>query len=355
MFAQLICTGGVIACWDDKERLFFALGTKVTERLLPSIRILIADDYADWRRQVRLLLQARPEWQVIAEASDGSEAVQKVKELKPDLILLDIGLPKLNGIEAASRIRKLSPGSKIVFLSQNNDRDFVRAALSTGVLGYVHKTDAAGELLSAVDAVLRGEQFVSSILKDHEFTATLAAKPANRHEVLFYSDDAVLLDSFARFIADALRSGNVAIVVLTESHRDGIAMRLKAQGLDVDAATQQGTYIQLDVAKMLSKFMVNDMPDSARFFEAALGLIQSASKVARGEHSRLVACGEGVAFLWAEGKADAAIRLEQLWDEVATTFQVEILCGYALSSFHGEEDEKVFQSICAQHSAVHSH
>ena len=111
------------------------------------------------------MLQARPDWQVIAEASDGSEAVQKVEELKPDLMLLDIALPKLNGIEVNKRIRRLSPSSKVVFLSQNNDPDFVRAALSTGALGYVCKADAEGELLPAMDAVLRGKQFVSGSLK----------------------------------------------------------------------------------------------------------------------------------------------------------------------------------------------
>ena len=142
------------------------------EQPLSSIRILIADDYEDWRRQVRLLLQVRPEWQVIAEAADGSEAIQKAEELKPDLILLDIGLPKLNGIEAARRIRQLSPSSKIIFLSQNNDLDIVQAALSTGAQGYVYKTDAQSELLPAIDAVLRGKQFVSSSLKGHEFTDT---------------------------------------------------------------------------------------------------------------------------------------------------------------------------------------
>jgi DNA-binding NarL/FixJ family response regulator len=109
-----------------------------------------------------LLLQARPEWQVIAEASDGLEAVEKGQDLKPDIILLDIGLPKLNGIEAARRIRQRSPGSKIIFLSQNNNLDIVRAALDTGALGYVRKTDVKRELLPAVDAVLRGEQFISS-------------------------------------------------------------------------------------------------------------------------------------------------------------------------------------------------
>src|SRR6202161_4313689 len=107
--------------------------------LSTSIRILLADDFKDWRRYARLLIKARPEWQVIAEASEGSEAVQKAGELKPDLILLDIGLPKLNGIEAARQMRQLSPNSKIVFLSMDNSPDTVQVALGTGALCYVYK------------------------------------------------------------------------------------------------------------------------------------------------------------------------------------------------------------------------
>ena len=321
---------------------------------MSSIRILITDDYADWRRLVRSVLQARPEWQVISEASDGLEAVEKAQGLKPDLILLDIGLPKLNGIEAARQIRQLSPSSKIIFLSQNNDLDIVRAALSTGAHGYVRKTDVKRELLPAMDAVLRGEQFVSSSLKGREVTDASVEKAPHRHEVQFYSDDALLLDTFARFIAVALKSGRSAIVVITELHQDGIVSRLKEQGLDVGAATQQGTYIQLDVNKTLSTFMVNDMPDPTRFFPVVGGVIEAAAKAARQQHHGVVACGECSPLLWAEGKADAAIRVEQLWDEVGKTFGVDILCGYALSSFHGEEHEHVFQSICTEHSAVYS-
>jgi DNA-binding NarL/FixJ family response regulator len=130
------------------------------DALLP--RILVADDYEGWRRQVRSLFRSRPQWQIVAEAVDGQEAIQKAEELKPDLILLDIGLPKLNGIEAARRIRQLSPSTKIIFLSQYNDHDVVRAVLGIGALGYVHKKDALGELLLAVDSVLRSEPFVSS-------------------------------------------------------------------------------------------------------------------------------------------------------------------------------------------------
>jgi CheY-like chemotaxis protein len=129
-----------------------------------SITILVVDDYERWRRFVRLATQKRPEWQIISEVSDGLEAVQKAKELRPDLILLDIGLPSLNGIEAARRIRDLSPKSKILFVSENSSPEIAEAALSTGAGGYVVKADAANELLVAMEAVLQGRQFVSARL-----------------------------------------------------------------------------------------------------------------------------------------------------------------------------------------------
>jgi DNA-binding NarL/FixJ family response regulator len=124
---------------------------------LSSIRILVVDDYEDWRNHVRLLIQTRPEWEIISEASDGLEAVQKAGELKPDLILLDIGIPSLNGIEAARRIRELSPNSKIIFFSTDNSFEIVQTALSTGAQGYVHKLSVQHDLLPAIDAALRGE------------------------------------------------------------------------------------------------------------------------------------------------------------------------------------------------------
>jgi DNA-binding NarL/FixJ family response regulator len=130
----------------------------------------MADDFEGWRRQVRSLFRARPRWEVIAEAVEGSEAVQKAEELKPDLIVLDLGFPKLNGIEAARRTRQLSPSSKIIFLSQHNSPDIVQEALSTGALGYVRRSDAQRELLPAMDAALRGKRFVSSSLEGREFT-----------------------------------------------------------------------------------------------------------------------------------------------------------------------------------------
>jgi len=125
------------------------------------MRILVVDDYQPWRRFVCVTLDGNPELQVVGEVSDGLEAVQKAQELRPDLILLDIGLPTLNGIEAARRILRLSPQTKVLFVSENHSVDIAIEALRAGGRGYVVKSNAAGELVPAINAVLQGGRFVS--------------------------------------------------------------------------------------------------------------------------------------------------------------------------------------------------
>jgi DNA-binding NarL/FixJ family response regulator len=129
---------------------------------MPTVRVLVVDDYEPWRRFVASEFQKLPELEIVGEASDGLGAVQQAGELHPDMILLDIGLPTLNGLEAANRIRQVAPDAKIIFLTQNSDRDVVRAALSTGARGYILKTDAGGELYPAMVGVLDSDNFVSS-------------------------------------------------------------------------------------------------------------------------------------------------------------------------------------------------
>jgi len=125
------------------------------------VRILMVDDFEPFRRLVRSTLQKMTGLKVVCEVSDGLEAVQKAQELLPDLILLDIGLPRLNGLEAARQIRKLAPESKILFLSVESDADVVQEAMSLGAQGYVDKANVVGELLVAVEAVCQGQQFIS--------------------------------------------------------------------------------------------------------------------------------------------------------------------------------------------------
>ena len=121
----------------------------------------MVDDFAPWRQFVNSRFQGQSRFQVIGIASGGLEAVQKAEELRPDLVLMDVGLPKLNGIEAARQILKIMPNSKILFLSQNLDPDVARSALAAGAKGYVTKSDAHKELLTAVMKVVSVDQYVS--------------------------------------------------------------------------------------------------------------------------------------------------------------------------------------------------
>ena len=236
-----------------------------------TIRILVVDDYEPIRRFLCSELAKHPEAQIIGEASDGLEAVQIAQDLRPDLILLDIGLPTLNGIEAALRIRRLSPDSKILFVSQQSSPDLVQAALDTGALGYVVKSDAAGELLPAVEAVLRGKVFVSSSLARHDLINSAAEPQAerekvvsrfplqsvesNRHELRLFSNDAAFMGDFARSIETALENGSAVLVVSTESHRAKLLQQMRVDGVDVDAAAERNLYISTDVPDALSTVM----------------------------------------------------------------------------------------------------
>ena len=233
--------------------------------------------------------------------------------------------------------------------------------------------DAGSELLTAVDAVLRGERFVGSRFAGHGFTGASDAGASERlrsnsvfapfqqsmevarcHEAGFYSDDRYLLDDLTEFIGAALTVGNAAIVVATESHRDSLLQRLQAYGSDIGAAIEQGRYISLDAADTLSTFMLNGLPDPVRFLKLLGSLIATAAEAARGEQARVAVFGEIVHLLWAQGNAEAAIQVEKLGNQLAKTYDVDILCGYSLGSVQGGMNRHIFQQICAEHSAVHS-
>lgn len=142
------------------------------------IRIVIVDDHEPWRRFTSRSIQKTTDLQLVGQASDGLEAVAKIVELRPDVVLLDIGLPKLNGIEVSRRINQTCPSCKVLFVSQEFSPEIVRESLATGASGYVLKIDAGSELLIAVHAVLRGQQFVSARfsnqLRESEITRQLS-------------------------------------------------------------------------------------------------------------------------------------------------------------------------------------
>jgi DNA-binding NarL/FixJ family response regulator len=133
-------------------------------RTVSSVSVLIIDDFEIWKNFVTTFLGNRPGLHVAGFASDGLEAIQKAEELQPDLILLDVSLPKLNGIQAAQKIRKIVPHVRILFLSCHADTDTVRAAFCAGGQGFILKWDAAAALWPGIEAILSGKQFLSDSL-----------------------------------------------------------------------------------------------------------------------------------------------------------------------------------------------
>ena len=131
---------------------------------LTSVRTLVVDDFGPWQDFVISALAQRSDIQIVGVASDGVQAVQIAEGIQPDLVLLDMNLPGLHGIEVARQIRRLAPGCKIIFLTGDSDRDLVRIALQAGASGYVHKWEAATELLPSIDAVLLGRRYLSRSL-----------------------------------------------------------------------------------------------------------------------------------------------------------------------------------------------
>jgi PAS domain S-box-containing protein len=175
---------------------------------------------------------------------------------------------------------------------------------------------------------------------------------AHAHSVQFYGDDSFLLDGLGRFVGAALGAGDASIVIATKAHRTGLAQRLQTYGLDTTLAAQQGRYIALDAAETLSQFMVDGWPDARLFHEIVGNVIRKARMASRGSQPRIAAFGEMVALLWLEGKAEAALRLEQLWNELAATQSFHLHCAYPLGLFSNEEHGKLIEKVCAEHTHV---
>jgi DNA-binding NarL/FixJ family response regulator len=314
-------------------------------------KILIVDDFEPFRRFLCVLLQREPKLQVIGQASDGLEAVQLAEELQPDLILLDVGLPRLNGIEAARQIRDVAPGSRILFVSHESSGDLIGETVRLGAHGYIHKSRILSDLLLAIERVFAGEQFVRSGV---EIKRDRPARAPIRHEVQFYSADPVLLETFARFTVSALKIGNPAVILATNSHREGLIERLKGEGFDIGDLIQQGTFVALDANDMLATIKMDGSPDSVQFFERFCIHVRAAAKAAKVEYPRVAVCDECAGLLCAEGNLDAALQIEKMGNHLSQSGDfVEVMCAYPFNAFKAPDDES-FKSVCAAHTAIHS-
>src|SRR5262249_59416879 len=141
------------------------------------VRLLVADDHEIVRKGLRSLLEAQPGWEVTAEACDGREAVQKAKEIKPDVAVLEIGMPALNGLEAARQMIKNDARAKILILTMHDSDPLIREVLDAGARGYVLKSDASRDLVTAINAVRSNKTFFTAKVAQIVLDGYLDKKP----------------------------------------------------------------------------------------------------------------------------------------------------------------------------------
>jgi PAS domain S-box-containing protein/excisionase family DNA binding protein len=171
---------------------------------------------------------------------------------------------------------------------------------------------------------------------------------ASEHFVQFYESDQYLVESVSAFVGDALTAGDAAVIIATEPHRNRIQKKLRARGLDLQAARDSAQYVSLDAADTLSAFMRNGSPDPEEFFKVVGREFERLTVDGR----RIRAFGEMVALLWHEGNAEAACRLEELWNELAKKHSFALFCAYPLNGFDEQADGIAFDRICTCHSRV---
>ena len=172
--------------------------------------------------------------------------------------------------------------------------------------------------------------------------------PVHAHLVQFSENDASLITTVSDFIGAGLRAGEACIVVANASHRESLEYHLRADGLDLTIAQEAGSYVSLDAAATLARFLFDGQPEPTRFVEVIGPIIEQAAQGSR----RVRVFGEMVALLWAHGNRAAAIRLEDLWNELGQTQSFSLLCAYPMQGFGGSAHEAQFRQLCQQHSQI---
>jgi DNA-binding NarL/FixJ family response regulator len=350
-----------------------------------NLRVLIVDDYEPVRKAIRSLLTQRPYWSVCGEAADGSEAVEKAKRLRPDVVLMDITMPHMDGVQATRIIRREVPEAEIILISQHDPSVVRRQAAEIGVLYFVTKSDLAQDLLSTIDKLVehrkpevmedrRGRErdpadqgFLASLsvaedpdlkpsvearmtreMQNEPWWGLLADAAPRDHIVQLYQDEKFLGRAVCRFAVSAINHGEGVILVPTSAHWNALRPRLEAEGVDIEAAQACGQLTVVDADQLLPEFMRDATPDAPLF----LGLAGEKVAQAHGgdRFTRVRWWGEMVNVLWERGNVAASMGLEDLFHKLAHDREIAIFCSFLMDNFDGDVHARMLPRLGQNHS-----
>jgi CheY-like chemotaxis protein len=320
---------------------------------MSSVEVLIVDDQARFRRMVRSLIESQPEYRVCGEAGDGIEAVEKVHQLHPDLVLMDINMPRMNGLEATRIIRRESPDCNVIIVTQNDAMVAREQARIVDANGFVTKSDLIRDLLPEMGRVVMEnngslDETRNAAANGEPWCGLLTGAAPRDHIVQLYQDQQFLNRAVCRFAAAAIANGEGVILVPTIAHWDAFRPRLESEGVDVQAAEKRGQLTIVDADNLLPTFMRDGMPDSPVFMGLAANVVSQAR--GEGRYPKVRWWGEMVNILWERGDVAASMNLEDLFDQLAHEQDISIFCSFSMDNFNGDVHARMLPRLSENHS-----
>jgi CheY-like chemotaxis protein len=341
------------------------------------MRILIVDDSELMRRGIRSLLGKRTDWLVCGEAKDGLEATEKARELRPDVVLMDLSMPRMGGAEAIRILRAEFPDTAVIIVSQNDPDVLRRHAAELGAYGYIAKGDLTRDLVDMVERVggndrslpdsfylsrsvravedgrgvsadrkVAGGERVQKGLAEAWSSVLTGAGPRD-HIVQLYQDQQFLNRAVCRFAAAAIANGEGVILIPTIAHWDAFKSRLKDE-VDVKAAEERGQLTIVNADEFLPAFLRDGMPDSPVFLALAANVVSRAR--GEGRYPKVRCWGEMVSLLWERGDIAASMNLEDLFDQLAQQQNMAVFCSFLMDNFDGEVHARILPRLGENHS-----
>jgi CheY-like chemotaxis protein len=305
--------------------------------------VVVADDHPDFLKLVCRELESR--FNVLAAAGDGRRALAAATELDPDLVVLDISMPDLDGFETARELRRMGSRAKIVFLTLHHTDEYMVEAIGSSASGYVLKTCMKTDLVSTVEHALANRTCLPAV-------SPLACGDSCGHALLLYSHERTFFDASADFLSAALLRGDTVALPLSESGREGIARRIRDHGWDLDRLRNERRYVEFDSVEGASHVLRDGRVD-VEYLSGFFDLLEETRLASpRGPQSRLTLCGAIAPLLCAAGKFEAALEVERTWDDLSRGRPYLTLCAYPLDCLQSGDVRAVLKSVCAEHAYV---